>query len=234
MDSLYYKYLTFENLLSVYYQVKKTCKNRRKIRRFDMNLYANIYNILDELKNLKYYPKEYNIFVIHEKKTRIVISQTVKDKIVNHFISKYYLIPLLENKLIYQNVATRKNKGTKLVDKLMLDYLSELNKSKKEIYALKLDIHKYFYSIDINILFDMLSFDIKDNNVLIILKRIINESSKAYVRNKVDFYNHKYNLDIPLYTINNGLSIGAMSSQFLAIYYLNKIDHFIKEKLNII
>ena len=35
------------------------------------------------------------------------MSQTITDKIVNHFVTKYYLIPYLDNKLIDSNVATR-------------------------------------------------------------------------------------------------------------------------------
>ena len=30
---------------------------------------------------------------------------------------------------------------------------------------------------------------------------------------------------------STGLSIGAMTSQFLAIYFLNGLDHYIKEEL---
>lgn len=39
--------------------------------------------------------------------------------------------------------------------------------------------------------------------------------------------------DIPYYTMDKGLPIGNMTSQILAIYYLNDLDHFIKEKLHI-
>ena len=38
---------------------------------------------------------------------------------------------------------------------------------------------------------------------------------------------------IPLYKKGKGLPIGNMTSQFLAIYYLNELDHFIKEELGI-
>ena len=38
---------------------------------------------------------------------------------------------------------------------------------------------------------------------------------------------------IPLYEKGKGLPIGNMTSQILAIFYLNDLDHFIKEKLHI-
>ena len=38
-------------------------------------------------------------------------------------------------------------------------------------------------------------------------------------------------MNIPKYKKGKGLTIGSLSSQILAIYYLNDIDHYIKEKL---
>lgn len=232
MDDIYYKYLTYDNLLLIYRQVKRTCKNRRKVRKYDLNLYANIYTLLKHLLDNTYKPMPYNIFVITDPKLRIVMSQEISDKIVNHFVTRYYLIPLLEKKLIDQNVATRIDKGTKYCDKLVSDYINILNRKKKDIYALKLDIHKYFYSIDINILLDKLKKDIGDKNIINLLKIILFETNKNYVSDKVRYLSDKYDMNIPIYGNNKGLSIGAMTSQFLAIYYLDSIDHFIKEKLH--
>lgn len=38
---------------------------------------------------------------------------------------------------------------------------------------------------------------------------------------------------LPLYQKGKGLPIGNMSSQIMAIFYLNDLDHYIKEKLHI-
>ena len=61
---------------------------------------------------------------------------------------------------------------------------------------------------------------------------IIKESGNDYVNDMIEKYNIKYNLELPFYKKDTGLSIGAMSSQFLAIFYLNDLDHYIKEELN--
>lgn len=162
------------------------------------------------------------------------MSQSIKDKIVNHFVANYYLTSYLSCKLIDQNVATRKGYGTHKALKYVKDYLNTLimKNTGCDIYCLKLDIKKYFYNIDHNILINMLSNDIKDVNVINIIKNIINETNKDYVNKFVSIYNSNFNLDIPYYAKNVGLSIGAQSSQFLAIYFLNKIDHYIKEELH--
>ena len=234
INNIYYKYLTFDNLLNCYNIVKKTCKNKKAINRFEMNKYTNIYNIYKSLYNKTYKPYKYTLFMIFEPKPRLVMSQTISDKIVNHFVSKYYLIPFLSNKLIYSNVATRINKGTKLANKLMIKYINNIrmNNIFENIYALKIDISKYFYNINHNILINLLKEDLLDNDVINLIKIILNETNNKYINEKIKIYNQKYKCDIPLYKNGIGLSIGAMSSQFLAIYYLNKLDHYIKEKLN--
>ena len=84
--------ITFENLYNCYKNVKKTCKNKNKILRFELNVCTNIYSIYESLKNETYKPKKYNIFKIYEPKPRIVMSQEISDKIVNHFVMNYYLL----------------------------------------------------------------------------------------------------------------------------------------------
>ncbi len=46
-----------------------------------------------------------------------------------------------------------------------------------------------------------------------------------------DYQEHVNSLkSIPLYKKGKGLPIGNMTSQILAVYYLNDLDHYIKEK----
>lgn len=86
------------------------------------------------------------------------MSQEISDKIVNHFITNYYLIPYLEKSLINENVATRKEKGSKYAMELTKKYFNKLliNYPNQEIYCLKIDVSKYFYSIDHDILIEKL------------------------------------------------------------------------------
>lgn len=232
-SNIYDSAITYENIYAMWNTIRKTCKNKKAIFYFSLNLNTNIAYIYHVLKNEQYIPSRYRTFMIFEPKPRLVMSQTVIDKIVNHFVANYYLIPLLENKLIDTNVATRKDKGSKYAMELLKKYFNKLliTEKEKEIYCLKIDISKYFYSIDHEVLISMLEETIRDKKVINLIKIIINETNQDYINNSIREYNHKFATDIPLYKNNKGLSIGAMSSQFLAIYYLNKLDHFIKENL---
>ena len=63
------------------------------------------------------------------------------------------------------------------------------------------------------------------------LKIIIDETNKEYVNVTIDRLNKINDTNIPIYKYDVGLSIKAMTSQFLAIYFLSDLDHYIKEKL---
>ena len=230
--NIYYKNITLDNLYNTWLIVKKTCKNKKELYKFSLNLNTNLYNIYNDLLNKKYVFNKYKTFLIFEPKERLVMSQSIRDKIVNHFVTNYYLIPYLKHSLIDSNVATRKNKGSSYARNLLKKYINKLLiNNKNEIYCLKLDISKYFYNIDHKILINKLSNKLLDKDVLELLKTIISNTNKEYINNNIMYYNNKYKINIPCYINNKGLSIGAMSSQFLAIFYLNDLDHYIKEKL---
>lgn len=72
---------------------------------------------------------------------------------------------------------------------------------------------------------------ILDEDVISLISSIISETNKDYINQYIRNCNMEYDVDIPLYQNCKGLSIGAMTSQFLAIYYLNDLDHYIKEIL---
>ncbi len=223
--------LSIEVLYECFYKVKKTCKNKRKIFDFETNLNSNIIKIYLDIKNNCYVPSSYNAFCIYEPKPRIVMSQEIRDKIINHYLTNYILVPILENKLIDQNVATRKNKGTKEGIKYAFKYINILNSKYEKIYCLKLDINKYFYNIDLNILYDKLYKDIKDERLISLIKTVLSRTYEYSVNKVIKRFNYMNNQNVPLYTIDRGLSIGAVICQFLAIYNLNDIDHYVKEKL---
>ena len=115
----------------------------------------------------------------------------------------------------------------------MKKYVNEIviNEHPDEIYCLKIDVSKYFYTIDHNLLLSKLKCEILDADVIDIIKKILDETNKNYINNNICFYNNLYDTDIPFYQNDKGLSIGAMTSQFLAIFYLSDLDHFIVEKL---
>lgn len=242
--------LTFNNLLDSYHEVALHSKNKMELYKFSLNLNINLYEILNRLLLNKYEFSSYHLFMIEEPKYRIIMSETIEDKIVNHLISKYLLKPILEPLLIDQNVATRINKGSNYAFNLVLKYINTLSLYNNKVFILKIDISKYFYNIDHHLLINLLTkyFDMDSLNFI---KKVLDTTNQTYINFKIKELKIKMinkisslklnNQDrlkrieeinkIPNYEYNRGLSIGNMSSQILAIFYLNNLDHFIKEKL---
>lgn len=233
IGSIYNEILDTKVINDMYKRIKRNTKNKRKIEVFESNYVSNISYIKEILENRTYKIGKYNIFLIKEPKVRIVMSQNIIDKLINHLVSKYFLVDIFENNLINENVATRLNKGTKEGINLTKKYLNRMKN--KNFYILKFDISKYFYNIDHEIIKELLVKKIKDKDVLNILFEIIDSTDEDYVNNQISSI--KGNIsdykDIPFYKKGKGLPIGNMSSQFLAILYLNELDHYIKNNLKI-
>ena len=221
--------------------------------KFDLHRNINLYNILFDLHYKRYELGLYNIFIINEPKYRLIMSENIRDKVVNHLISSTILIRALDKKLIYSNVATRVGKGSGLANDLLMKYLSNILLKHRKVYCLKMDVKKYFYNIDHDILKRMLKQDIKDKDALDIVFKVIDSTDEDYVNEEIDRVRYKEIervkalnisnkekdkklnelLSIPLYNKGKGLGIGNMTSQILAVYYLSEVDHFIKEELGV-
>ena len=83
-----------------------------------------------------------------------------------------------------------------------------MNQKYSKYYLLKIDIHGYFSHIKHDILKEKIKGKIKDKKAIDLIFKIID----SYL---------------------DGCPIGFMTSQIFAIFYLNDIDHFIKEDLKI-
>lgn len=233
----------------MYKIIRANTKNRGKLHKFELFYSSNIISILLVLKYKKYYHSHYNVFLVHEPKYRIIMSEIMSDKIVNHLVSHYILDPGITPHLIPQNVATRKNMGTKEGIRYVKKYINKLKLNHDKVYVLKCDIKKYFYTIDHELILQKISRFITDPDVYNLIKNIIestdnpyvNESIKKVINKEIKRVKELNILDkdkkiaelknIPLYETGKGLPIGNMTSQLLAIFYLNDLDHYIKEKL---
>ena len=206
--NLYQEIYKFENILSAFNEVCKNTKNKKKVanlKEYKCIYISRIYNIL---KNKEYKPGPFNVFTIYEPKERRIVSQNMQDKIINHLVARYILYPAILPCLLDVNVASRKGLGTSEGVRLAQNFHRICKVKYKTYYILKCDISKFFASIDHAILKQKLKRRIKDKDALRIVFDIIEIEE-------------------------NGLSIGAMTSQVLAIFYLNDMDHFIKETLKI-
>lgn len=188
-------------------EICRNTKNKNKVNEFKSFKSIYITRVYKDLKNKTYKVGKFTVFYIYDPKKRRIVSQNMYDKLVNHLVSRYILYSSLIPCLIDSNCASREGKGTKYALDLYYKYRKILDYKYDSYYLLKCDIKSYFSSINIDILKNKLKRKIKDKDAIDIVFKILDSDSV--------------------------LSIGFMTSQILGIFYLNDLDHYIKEVLKI-
>lgn len=209
--------ISLENLFSAWDEFRKDKQNKKDVLRFEWQLEQNIFQLHRNLKNLAYRHGPYTSFYITDPKQRHIHKATVRDRVLHHAVFAV-LNPIFEPTFIGRSYSCRVNKGThKGVDYLakMLRQIS-LNYH-NPCFVLKCDISKFFASVDHRVLIDIISKKIKDNEVMWLIKGII----ESFCSNQSNLFNKK------------GLPIGNLTSQLFANIYLNEFDQFVKHELRI-
>lgn len=250
-NNLYNKLCDIDNIIDMVDSVCKRVKNKHKVDVFETYKAEHIYNIKKRLDNRDLNVGKYNIFMITDPKCRIVMAQNIEDKIINHLIAKYVLVKVYEPLYTNSMCATRIGKGTLYGVKLLKKYLIEMKYKYSNFYVLKIDIHKYFYKIDHEVLKNILKKKIKDKDSLNFLFSIIDSTNDEYVNKEIINlkesrikYLKNSNLlnknkliqevkDIPLYEYGRGVALGNQTSQAFGLIYLYEFNHYLKEKLHL-
>ena len=209
--NVFYKKLTFTNLIEAHYRAVIGKRNKKEILLFEQDLETNISNILYQLETNTYKLGKYREFKIYEPKERIIKSLPYKDRVVHQWYVHEFIKPYFVKRFIKDSYACIDEKGTHLCSRTTQKYMKRMyHKYGRNYYTIKGDIKKYFYSIDKDILYKILSKTIKDKNLLSLTKVLI------------------YDNDDP-----KGIPIGNYTSQYYANIYLNELDHYIKDNLKV-
>ena len=100
-NNLYENLIDLNKIIVIYKnEIRKNTKNKRKLERFENFFMLNVVNILKMLESKKLVFDQYSIFLINEPKYRIITSQTIKDKLVNHLIAREVLLKVYNNTLL--------------------------------------------------------------------------------------------------------------------------------------
>ena len=204
----YEEIFTFANLFKAHKKTKKGKLRKEEVESFDLDKGHELFLLSESLRKKTYRISPYKTFYIYEPKKRRVDATSYKDRVVQNCFVDNYLYPLLDKVLIEDNAACRKKKGTDYARKGLISFLEEAYKIYgEEFYVLSFDIHHYFESIDHGVLKEKLKEIVHDEEVLSFLAMVIDSFGGE-----------------------SGLPLGNQTSQCFALYYLDGIDHLIKER----
>ena len=175
-------------------------RRRSEVTAFFARLEENLEQLRRELTEKRYKTSPYDVFVKFEGKRREIYKLPFRDRVV-HWAIMQVLEPIWTPQFTADTHACIKGRGMhSLLRKLREDLR---NDPEGTAYCLKLDIRKFYPSIDHEKMKAVVRRKIKDPEVLWLLDGIIESAP--------------------------GVPIGNYISQYFANLYLSELDHLLKE-----
>lgn len=203
IGNIYEKITSLKNLQDADEKAQRGKGGQYGVMLHNKNREGNLLILQDMLVSKTYQTSKYDIFTIQEPKERIVYRLPYfPDRITHHAIMNV-LEPIFVKTFTADTYSCIKKRGIHHLLRKLKNDLSD-NKTK---YCLKIDIKKFYPSIDHEILKFLLRRKFKDKDLLWLMDEIIDSAP--------------------------GLPIGNYLSQYLANFYLSYFDHWLKEKIGV-
>lgn len=203
IGNLYGKVISMENLRLADEKARRGKLRTYGVRVHDRNREADLLALHEALLTKTFKTSDYDVFTIHEPKEREIYRLPYyPDRIVHHAIMNV-LEDIWVRTFTYNTYSCIKGRGidgcARRVGRIIRSYEG------KPLYCLKIDIKKYYPSIDHEVLKDLVRRRIKDKDLLWLIDEIIDSAQ--------------------------GLPIGNYLSQYLANLMLAYFMHWVNERL---
>ena len=196
---------------NLYKSYKKSMRGKGKKKgaiKFDAMALEHICVMKRQLIERTYQISPYAEFVVTEPKPRNIKSGSFRDKVLQHCLCDFVLLPKMKDIFIKDNYAGQIGKGTLFgLDRLSENMQLFYQEHKCEGYILKCDITKFFYSIDHDVMKAIIRQYFTDEEIQWLCDLFIDS------------------------TDGKGLPLGNQCSQVFALIYLARLDIFITEEL---
>ena len=200
---LFERCFTPEAIYQAYLDARRSKRKTPSVQDFERDLGANLAQIHAEMHSGTYQVSPYRRFIIHEPKRREISAPAFRDRVVQHAI--YSLVyPIFDRGFIHDSYGCRIGKGTHRAADQAQRFLRAVP---ADSYTLQIDVRRFYYRIDRDILRGLIERRIKD-------------------RRLVDLMMQFAEMEDPL-----GLPIGNLLSQLYGLIYLDPFDQFVKREM---
>lgn len=206
---LYDKICKTNNIKTAIWKASDQKRTRPAVKKIldNMDFYAG--EIRKMLISKTYTPSPYRVSVIHDNcagKDRVIYKpEFYPDQIIHWALMLQLQNPIMRGMYAW-NCGSIPGRGVHYASKYIKRIIRQDRKNTK--YCLKLDITKFYPSVDKEMLKESFRRLLKDKDTLQLIDTIVDSSEK-------------------------GIPIGNYTSQWFANWYLQKLDHMIKEELHI-
>lgn len=204
IGNLYERIIAVENLQLADQKARRGKLRSYGVRRHDKNREANTLALHEALKNKTFKTSKYETFIIKDPKEREIYRLPYfPDRIVHHAIMNI-LEPIWVSVFTTDTFSCIKNRG---INGCMLKVDKALKDVENTRYCLKIDVKKFYPSIDHDVLKQIVRRKIKCPDTLALLDQIIDSAA--------------------------GVPIGNYLSRYFANLFLAYFDHWIKEEVGV-
>ncbi|TDO99940.1 RNA-directed DNA polymerase [Marinomonas balearica] len=236
--------VSWQQLYSAAQQCRKGKAKGVQCQQYQARLLDNLFDTQSALQSHTWQPSPMRCFVASNGvKPREIHAPAYQDRVVHHLLVPL-IMQLIEHKFIYGCAANIKEWGTHFAVDRLQRMFRQVDQGDKDGWFMQLDIHSFFYSIDLAILLRLLDRHlqraVKDNRLkqseaqdLYRLASLVFQPSQVLTRVQDQkildrLPPHKRLHHCPP---GKGLPIGNLTSQFFSNLYLNELDQFIKHQL---
>ncbi len=207
---------SFENLYAAFRNASRTRELQPEVLKFSMNLEENLAALHYELTTQTYRRGKVNQFIVYDPVQRLIMAAPFRERVVDWALYRV-LNPLIDKRYISTSYGCRQGKGSHAAVKMLQKFI-RLQKS--TAYVGKMDIAKYFYRVNHEILLKLYADVIKDKQILWLLSLSVPENLPCGI-----------DLKTGQKIVGVGMPIGSLASQMHANFYLDPLDKFIKHNL---
>lgn len=235
--------ISLEDVIEAYYDCRHNKRNTANQLEFEMDYERHCIELWRELNERRYVPRRSIAFVVNRPVKREIFAADFRDRVVHHLIARR-IYPLLEAQFLTDSYATQKGKGTLFGVKRVEQHIRDCSEGyTRDCWVMKLDIRGFFMSIDKDVLYQqVVNFLIGrykgcDIDVLLYMLRmtIYNRPELNCARKmpKRAWAGLPANKSLFGSDGLHGLPIGNLTSQLLALLYLDPLDHLITGEFGI-
>lgn len=214
---------SLRNLYLCWLKAKQNKSKSIRVQRFGEDPLRFLTMIQERLRDRSYTFGPYKTFTVREKKFRQVVDAPMKDRIV-HWMLYDYLLPIWQPRFIQDTFGNLPGRGTHAA----VRRLAEFCRAQDGKWVLQLDISKYFYSVNHEILKARALRYVGDHDLRLLLTSLIDSFHTDSQFDDLFAPGTMYRR-----TLAKGMPIGNLSSQLFANIYLNDFDHWVKETLRV-
>ncbi len=235
--------IPLEDVIEAYYDCRKTKRNTVNALSFEWDYEHNCIELWKEINAHRYKPRRSIAFVVEYPVKREIFAADFRDRIVHHIIARR-IYPLLEQQFITDSYSTQKGKGTLFGIQRIANHIKDCSENySQDCYIMKLDIQVFFMSISKQLLYTCITRFLQERYhgndlplLMYLLKQtIFNRPEKNCIRKVPRKCWRGLPVSKSLFGTDGsvGLPIGNLTSQLLALLFLDELDHLVIEEWDI-